>query len=374
MSSSGMTLTSIMVALAIPSVTAVFGTRIITDQFTVTNTIALMDKGEAIFRFYSSLVLDSDAWQETLNRNTALKKYVKSHNISIDPSSTRNSVALYDSVGNVMLQSGRAKLKDEILGNVTGGWWEIEASWKKMGRGSVDLILELCLNKTTFKNDPKNDGKKNIANTFKFFCPNKKRITRVRYSENSVQVPATTCGGQGKAIIKISRHSASSSRVVTCSTYKLVNTALTCPNRTLVYAIRSGSGRCSLNRTGVFAQSCSGGRHIQVSTSGVRCSSNSFLLNTSRTRCDVDRWGNPANGVVCGFDSQRRVQCCSSRGPRGAQGYRGLTGIQGIQGPQGYQGYRGYRGPTETRISTIVGPRGARGPKGEPATGRGCRT
>ena len=369
MTNSGMTLTSMLVALALTSVTAVFGTRLVIDQLSLANSVIIMSKGESIFRFYSALVLDSDAWQATLNGDTDLKDYVKRHDVSPPAPNNKISLTLRDAIGNVMIPSSGMKLKDEIVYNSTpDGWWEVELSWVKMGRGSVDLILELCLNKATFQSAPENLGRQNIANAFGFLCPNKKRTTRIRYSENSVQLPTTTCGAQGKAVRAISTHSAPNSRFVTCSTYELVNSNQRCAGRKLVFAISSGVGSCTVNRTGVYdtGSPCQNGAHIQVESTGIACSSNSFLVNLSGTRCYGDE-------VVCGFNSDMTVQCCKTKGPDGAQGERGApSNDKGPDGDQGDQGPKGDPG-NDAETSTIKGPKGERGPRGIAGVGTQCR-
>ena len=360
-SNSGMTVTSMLVALALTSVTAVFGTRLVIDQLSLANSVIIMSKGESIFRFYSALVLDSDAWQATLNGNTTLRDYVKKYDVS--SSSTKHALDLRDAMGNIMIPSGGMALKNEVVYNpaITGGWWEVELSWVKMGKGSVDLILELCLNKTNFQSAPENLGRKNIANAFGFLCSNKKRTTRIRYSENSVQLPATTCGAQGKAVMAISTHNAPNSRVVTCSTHELVNSNRRCGGRKLVFAISSGVGSCTVQRTGVHNVSCTGGRHVQVESSGLRCSVNSFLVNRSGSKCG-------AGSVVCGFNSDMTVQCCSATGPEGAQGPRGVaSNFKGETGDRGNRGPKGEDG-ADAEPSTIVGPPGTSGLEGNDAS------
>ena len=362
MNASGMTLTSVLVALALTSITAVFGTRLVLDQLSLANTAIIMSKGESIFRFYSALILDSDVWRATLNGDNALSNYVKGHVIA--SSTTMNDVALRDIGGNIVIPSGGMKIKDKIVAGSSaesGGWWEIKLSWIKMGRGSVDLKLEFCLNKTAFRNAPENIGRTNIANAFRYLCSKNKRTTRIRYSENSVQT-SPNCAAQGKAIKYISLHSGAPSRIITCSTPKLVNTNLgTCPNRSHVFAIKGGTRSCtsgSTIRTGVHAESCSGGKHIQVTSSGVTCSSNSFLVNINVTKCGIGK-------VVCGFNSDMTVQCCSAKGPDGVQGKRGK---EGQEGPTGHIGPL-VKGPVGV-IEGDPGPRGRQlnGPTGRNAT------
>ena len=355
MTNSGMTLTSVIVALALTSVTAVFGTRLVIDQLSLANTAILMNKGESIFRFYSALMLDSDAWQATLDGDVELRRYVKGHDTSTPFPNNKINVALRDVVGNVVIPEGGAKLKDATIGDISGGWWEVDFFWTKMGKGSVDLILELCLNQTTFRNASENVGRKNIANAFGFLCSNKKRTTRVRYSENSVQVPATSCGGRGKAIVSISLHSASSSRLVTCSDYKLVNPNLSCSGRTLVHSISSGVGSCTSGRTGINNKSCAAGSHVRISSTGATCS-NSVFVKKSQARC----FGSDA---VCGFDSSHGVQCCPTTGPRGPQGKRGKKGLDGPRGLIGDK-RKGPKGDKQ-RLPGDKGDQGDSGPKGD---------
>lgn len=369
MTNSGMTLTSVLVALALTSVTAVFGTRLVIDQLSLANTAIIMNKGESVFRFFSAIMLDSDAWQSTLDGDIELRRYVKGHDTSSPTPNSKISVALRDAAGNVVIPAGGAKLKDAVIGDTTGGWWEIEFFWTKMGRGSVDLILELCLNQATFRSASENLGRQNVANAFRYLCSGtERRRTRVHYSENSVQVPATSCGGKGKALVSIALHSdgtVANSRAVTCSAYKLVNPNLNCSNRTLVHSISSGTGTCTSGRTGINDKSCAAGTHIKIQSSGATCS-NSVFVNATKTNCI----GDPDGPAVCGFDSNHRVQCCKAVGPQGPQGKRGKTGEKGPPGGKGPKGRKGLKGDDETRISTVRGPPGLQGD----SVGTSCRT
>ena len=102
-------------------------------------------------------------------------------------SSNNNNTSLVDIAGNQLIPSGGGSLKDDMIGHTTGGWWKLGLYWQKKGRGSVDLVLELCLDKSTFQGATENIGRKNIADSYRYLCP-QKRTFRIRYSENSVQV------------------------------------------------------------------------------------------------------------------------------------------------------------------------------------------
>ena len=355
-STNGLTLTSILVALALSGIVAVFSTRMVTDQMALANTAVLLAKGDSVFRFFNGIISDSDVWEKTLEHssNSSLKTYVKGHGTSVDSSSTRNTLTLIDHLNKVVIPSGGVKLKDTISTNVTGGWWDVKLSWIKMGHGSVDLIFELCLDKTNFQSAPENDGRKAIANSFGYLCP-KKREARIRYSENSLK--ATNCGG--KAVVAVNHHSHPNSRRVTCSTYNLINPTLSCGDRTFVHEVGSGIGVCASGRVGAQPITCYNGSFVQINRDGtLSCSSDRFLVKKSQSSC-------PHPYVVCGFNSSRGVQCCNSTGPTGAQGPRGIIGDRGPPGFNGRKGADGPKGYAQT-IKGPVGFRGRRGPKGEP--------
>ena len=341
----GLTLTSILVAVALMGVTAVFGTRLVVDQFTLANTIRIADQGESIFRFYRAIMMDGDAWSQTISRNTNLKTYVEQHGAGT--STTEHSISLHSATGTQLIPSLGARFKDNITANDPAGWWKVDLSWQQMGRGSIDLILKVCLDYPAFVADLENDGRKNLASSYRFRCPTptctssttpkcQVKTTRLRYSENSVMA-GSTCND--KAIIAIGHHGVSDyrqSRKVTCSTHKLIKTGTSCSNGDFIGRIETGHGHCQGGRTGVRAITCTNGRFVIIDSSGnVRCSS-SRLVHTSRTSC-------PGHQVVCGFDNHMRVQCCKSVGPRGVQGPRGDPGPRGqkgrtgplVQGPQG---------------------------------------
>ena len=354
----GMTLTSIMVAVALSSIIAVFGTRMITDQLTLANTAVLIAKGDSVFRFFSGLVMDSDIWEKTLDNDSGLKNYVKGHTTS---TSSKTRTKMVDINGKTLIPSTGATLKDAISSSVSGGWWKVDLFWEGKGKGTVDMILELCLSKTAFQNDPKNDGKKAIANSFAFLCEkNKKKTMRIRYSEQSLQ--ARSCNG--RAVVAIDRHSASTSRQVRCSSYRLVNTNQQCANGTFLNKIQSGSGECATGRTGVDPTTCRRGSFLQVLSNGTtRCSTAKLLVKRNEGRCPASG-GSPEHDVVCGFESDMSVRCCKSKGEKGVQGQR--LGAKGRTGPYGPY-WKGRIGAVGEK-----GPDGHRGPPGEKGENASC--
>lgn len=62
----GLTLTSIMVAVALSGVLAVAAVRLAVNQMNSLQTVELIDKGDAIFKFYSNLLHDDKVWFCTL--------------------------------------------------------------------------------------------------------------------------------------------------------------------------------------------------------------------------------------------------------------------------------------------------------------------
>ena len=374
----GLTLVSLLVATGLSGVVAVFGVKLITNQMSIANTAEVADKGEAIFRFYKSVLLDSEAWDQILDRNSNIKTYVKGHDTS---SSVKTGASLRDAGGNELIPSAGAKLKDGVGTTDPNGWWEVGFFWEGKGRGSVDLILELCLNKTTFQSASENKGRTDIVNSFKHLCPTK-RTTRIRYSENSVQ--SSLCQSQGKAIVSVSRFTDNQSRKITCSGQKLIKTNRFCGNQTFVGSVSGGFGHCASRRTGVRNMSpCRNGSFLQMLSNGnIRCSNDSslqhrnksFLINTQRASCLSEPYINGAPQVVCGFTTDMRVLCCRSKGDRGAQGPRGIDGGPGQKGRTGLRGPQGFQGDPQRDIGP-KGAKGATGDRGEPSTrGVMCRS
>ena len=372
----GLTLSSLLVAVALSGVVAVFGTRMIVNQMTLANTAEIMDKGESIFRFYKSLLLDTDVWNKTLDANTSLKNYVKGHDTSY--SSSNNNTSLVDVAGNQLIPSGGGSLKDDMIGHTTGGWWKLGLYWQKKGRGSVDLVLELCLDKSIFQGATENIGRKNIADSYRYLCP-QKRTFRIRYSENSVQ--ASPCQADGKAIVRINRHSINNSRLITCSGQKLVNTSVKqnssqsgreCLNENFVGSIGAGSASCVTGRTGVNARYCYNGSFVQINSDGTtHCSSDRFLVNRYGASCPHSRSISGNGEVVCGFNSDMTVRCCPSKGPDGVQGLRsGNQGPTGLRGPftKGPIGPKGHPPRDPPAIPNEKGDTGDPGPTGDSGT------
>ena len=58
----GLTLTSLMIAMALSGVISVAGVRLVANQMKGMQILDLVDKGDAIYKFYSNLLHDDMVW------------------------------------------------------------------------------------------------------------------------------------------------------------------------------------------------------------------------------------------------------------------------------------------------------------------------
>ena len=172
----GLTLTSLMVAVALSGVLAVAGTRLVVNQMNALRVMELRDKGDSIFKFYSNLLHDDKVWWCTLydgdpntsTPNSALRNCVLKGSCSgsgtvrlMGPDCEfkfTGSGARDFSTGNFIASSialvptGGKHLKDSAMQAASGGWWNVKVTWEHRGSAEVDLILTQTFNESLWQN------------------------------------------------------------------------------------------------------------------------------------------------------------------------------------------------------------------------------
>jgi len=172
----GLTLTSLMVAVALSGVLAVAGTRLVVNQMNTFRVLELKDKGESIFEFYSNLLHDDKVWWCTLydnrapNPNKSLRDCVLKNEgcsggggmrlvgpdceIQFKSDGSRDFSAGKFTPGTELIGSTGKPLKDSVLTTESGGWWEVKVAWEHKGSAAVDLVLTQTFNESLWQNAP----------------------------------------------------------------------------------------------------------------------------------------------------------------------------------------------------------------------------
>ena len=283
----GLTLTSLMVAVALSGVLAVAGTRLVVNQMNTLRVMELKDKGDSIFEFYSNLLHDDKAWWCTLYDNilkpnptlinnpnrplrvcvlmgeectsgTAMRlmgpdcrfteekhRYIfnlcnqgtistrftphgeyrfRDRCLPLDKKTYVNSSVTFVPV------AGK-DLKDSVTQDASGGWWNVKVTWEHKGNSAVDIIFTQKFDQDKWRNT--SAGKRYLP---KLKMENEAekvwRTLKVRRSANQVPVSADA-DERKKAITAIALHTAG--RTVSRHSTPLVVNIPTAMNRSLAY-------------------------------------------------------------------------------------------------------------------------------------------
>ena len=277
----GLTLTSLMVAVALSGVLAVAGTRLVVNQMNTMQVMELKDKGDSIFEFYSNLLHDDKVWWCTLYDNalrvnptptnnpnrplrycvlmgeectsgTAMRlmgpdcKFKEPQAPASHPLLRGRIVQRFNSFGELQwqlrgVQSFKSSdvilmpvdgkdLKDSATHAANGGWWNVKVTWEHKGNSAVDIIFTQKFDQDKWRNT--SAGKRYLP---KLKMENEAekvwRTLKVRRSAN--QVPVSDADAHKKAITAIALHSAG--RTVSRHPTKIVATYHTHMGRSLAY-------------------------------------------------------------------------------------------------------------------------------------------
>ena len=326
----GLTLTSLMVAVALSGVLAVAGTRLVVNQMNAFRVLELKDKGESIFEFYSNLLHDDKVWWCILydgrpatpppSPNSAMRNCVLGRGacassgtlqlvgpdcrLQFTAQGARDFTAGNFRPGTLFIPAGGGgiTLKDSATQGASDGWWNVAVTWEHKGNRAVDLILTQKLNEARWKTAPA-AGKRHLPQL------DYPRTLRVRRSANYVSTSSDTT----RAVTKIALHTVS--RTVGRHTDPLVDTTT------------SGLGNC--HQQTPFGQvvksvgtrnACSGDRVAVTPTN--KCSrlrsvitqigKGAGLTGVDNIRCALDGSGKLVRHGTCG--RRRHVDRCTVAG------------------------------------------------------------
>ena len=368
----GMTLTSLLLAVALSGIIAVFGGRLIVNQMFMAATAELIDKGDAVMHFYLNALRDREVWRCTMfdTDNENFKKFVLGNRSSVaqvnlrgpncDWHDWRSHPNLTDAPGfkrgdDLLPKSPAYKYIGDSIAKkttATNGWWKLKLEVKSGGgKGDVDLELKLCLQETVYTD--KHEGQAQVPRSYKYKCPpttppnppGEYMIRRVRYSENAIK--KDNCSG--KAIISVGDRT--TPRIINCSSASLIRI-----NPTAEPPYELDPLRQRTDRQAIKPSTCIGrdnlhnitDRHPVIGTDGsgnLTCATNRVLLHSLGAGTDGDNgasggslcghetvigkdwWGRPVTYnldlVVCGINDNGTIRCCSRKGPKGPNGLRG---------------------------------------------------
>ena len=301
----GLTLTSIMVAVALSGVLAVAGVRLVVNQMNALRVMELIDKGDTIFKFYSNLLHDDQVWWCTLyhdiegSATTHINKNMRECVFSVDSSKCKSAEQnlelrgpdcefkepvvggktkrrfkyedhevggrdfYYQGAGKAknftsspttFIPSGGKPLKDSVIKSASGGWWNVKLTWKDATSGggttghAVDLILTQTFDANKWMTVP-TGGKRYLPQL------NYPRQLRMRRSANYIDYGSRDCGDY--AVTAIALHTAN--RTVSCHDTPLVPTSGAlgeCPFLNPKGQVVMSNDACSGSRVSVTPTDC----------------------------------------------------------------------------------------------------------------------
>ena len=207
----GLTLFGTMVAVALSGVVAVLATELATNQLALAKIEELYDKRQAILKFYTDLLDNEEVIKCTIAGNTGLQEYIKKYQTS---SAVNAAKLVPPSCSGSLIPASGMYLGESISIPTPDGWWQLDFSWQGKGKGTIDFIVELCLDRSKYEATYPTV----TIPPLQWECPDQKTV-RVRYSENSIAAGEKDC--TPKAVVDIALHTVG--RAVTCSTHPLVN-------------------------------------------------------------------------------------------------------------------------------------------------------
>ena len=349
----GMTLTSLLLAVALSGIIAVFGGRLIVNQMFMAATAELIDKGNSIMQFYLNAIRDSEVWRCTMfdTANTGFKAYILGGSTSYSPSNGVNlrgpDCQWHDPRSHPTLTSSNRGydllpknaykyIGDSISGadvGATNGWWRLKLEVKSAGgRGDVDLILNLCLQETVYTN--KHEGQAQVPKAYKHKCVTNDSTSlkrRVRYSENAIKNDCSQ-----KAIISVTDRRGPGVIGVSCdphSTLLQFNISSVADHKLSPQGLNRQA-----DRQGIKPITCTNRHPIDgtTTTGDLTCSSNRALVESltmlpdasaGSALCGKDNGGTGMDKVLCGFTNMGKAICCTPKGPKGPKGLKGCPAL-----------------------------------------------
>ena len=216
----GFALFSTLVAIGLSGVVAAAAAKMFTNQRALLKMAESSDKRSAIVDFYRDMLHDDDVWQCTLNHKTGsnytnsdLRDYV----VDLKPLPPGGGVALIaPDCSTTLIEAAGRKLGKSITTADPNGWWTVALTWQGMGKGAVDLKLEVSID----------INKYNTRHAAKLNQLMSNRIIKVHRSENATQGVSCRKPNYEEAVTSINLHTAASNRRINCSAgnYRIVKT------------------------------------------------------------------------------------------------------------------------------------------------------
>ena len=239
MKQKGMTLTSVLVAVALTSALAVVASKLVSNQAKLNKIMTLTDQRDMITRFYSALMHNRLVWRCTLydTNNSALLAYITNTAASFsgtvelhtpDCKFKENSITEgieelrtltsahgsgdhYRSSGAFFDTHNPVLLGESLTEHDANGWWRVRLTANPIAKGSIDLVLTVEFDEDNYKARHANFDPPDIRDTTEY---------KVRLGEPNVQGSQKDCSD--KAIVAID-DLASGLRSITCSIDDLVD-------------------------------------------------------------------------------------------------------------------------------------------------------
>ena len=296
------TLTSLLVSVALTGIVAAVVLKTFINQLTLTRVIDVIDSRSAIVGFYSDLLRDDSVWQCTLRHNTDLRDYV----VNLSTLVTQGGLDIIAPDCSIVLaESAGRKLGDSLNVADANGWWTVTPTWSGVGKGAVDLTLEVSIDRNVF----------DAQHGFKLRQTINNKIIKVHRSENSTQVNNCRGAGYEEAVTSIDPHTALQNRRLKCSgaDYRIIKTSSGCTLPHLIGNITDeGDIECT---TDVAVLPSPPDRNTALNGLDV---SGVFTRDTLRTLVETKDCG---SGVIGSISTDGHISCSSSPvGPPGARG------------------------------------------------------
>ncbi len=334
---SGFTLTSVMVAVGLSGLLAVAAARLMVNQMKGFKILELIDKGDAIYKFYSNLLHDDKVWwcslydgAETAGgaTNSALhgcvlakkdtlgvaatcpsiggggEMILKGPDCSFSPRKFRHvsrsgaelDLLNFMSSSVVFMPSGGKILRESLTRTDSSGWWNVSLKWEHMGNRAVDLVFTQSFDADKWMSAPA-AGKRYLPEL------NYPRELRVRRSANYIP---DGCGGA--AVTRIALHTAG--RNVTCGEGLVSGDCRWRPggcNQIVGGVVRSQSNtECSSSvagRVSVTPTDCAAQSSVITRIGFTNCGAASAGICTPFSYPDIVPWDN----VQCALDGQGKM-------------------------------------------------------------------
>ena len=314
------TLTSLLVSVALTGIVAAVVSQTFINQLTLTRVIDVIDRRSAIVDFYSDLLRDDSVWQCTLRHNTDLRDYV----VNLSTLVTQGGLDIIaPDCSTVLAELAGRKLGDSLNVADANGWWTVSPTWSGVGKGAVDLTLEVSIDRNVF----------DAQHGFKLRQTINNKIIKVHRSENSTQVNNCRGAGYEEAVTSIDPHTALQNRRLKCSgaDYRIIKTSSGCTLPHLIGNITDeGDIECTTGVAVIPFTSYQNTAPNNLSGSGVFTSITLRTLVETKDCMPVEtptpgkpNPPDPPPAGISSISSSGIVSCASS--PSGRRGARGCV-------------------------------------------------